>query len=36
MAREYREKIEKELRDICHDVLVSFFFNIIYLVSLVK
>ena len=29
MAREYREKIEKELRDICQDVLVSdpvFFF----------
>jgi 14-3-3 protein beta/theta/zeta len=24
MAREYREKIEKELRDICQDVLVSF------------
>lgn len=23
MAREYREKIEKELRDICQDVLVS-------------
>ena len=30
MAREYREKIEKELRDICQDVLVSdpvFFFD---------
>lgn len=26
MAREYREKIEKELREICHDVLVSIFF----------
>ena len=26
MAREYREKIEKELRDICQDVLVSFSF----------
>lgn len=25
MAREYREKIEKELRDICQDVLVTFF-----------
>jgi 14-3-3 protein beta/theta/zeta len=25
MAREYREKIEKELRDICQDVLVSVF-----------
>lgn len=24
MAREYREKIEKELKDICNDVLVSF------------
>ena len=24
MAREYREKIEKELRDICQDVLVSY------------
>ena len=24
MAREYREKIEKELRDICQDVLVCF------------
>lgn len=23
MAKEYREKIEKELREICHDVLVS-------------
>lgn len=23
MAREYREKIEKELKDICHDVLVK-------------
>jgi 14-3-3 protein beta/theta/zeta len=26
MAREYREKIEKELRDICYDVLVSSLF----------
>ncbi len=26
MAREYREKIEKELRDICQDVLVCFTF----------
>lgn len=25
MAREYREKIEKELREICQDVLVKFF-----------
>lgn len=24
MAKEYREKVEKELRDICYDVLVSF------------
>ncbi|CDW52812.1 14-3-3 protein [Trichuris trichiura] len=24
MARDYREKVEKELRDICHDVLVWF------------
>jgi hypothetical protein len=23
MAKEYREKVERELRDICHDVLVS-------------
>ena len=23
MAKEYREKVEKELRDICNDVLVS-------------
>ena len=23
MAKEYREKVEKELRDICQDVLVS-------------
>ena len=27
MAKEYREKVEKELRDICNDVLVSFFLN---------
>ena len=26
MAKEYREKVETELRDICQDVLVSFFF----------
>lgn len=25
MAKEYREKVEKELRDICLDVLVRFF-----------
>lgn len=24
MAKEYREKVERELRDICHDVLVRF------------
>jgi hypothetical protein len=23
MAKEYREKVEKELREICYDVLVS-------------
>jgi len=28
MAREYREKVEKELRDICYDVLVCI--NILY------
>lgn len=28
MAREYREKIEKELREICQDVLVSLHFTI--------
>ena len=28
MAKEYREKVEKELRDICHDVLVSFLLDI--------
>ena len=36
MAREYREKIEKELRDICQDVLVnkfnSFWINLIYFI----
>lgn len=34
MAKEYREKVEKELREICYDVLVSFFFfppNLFYL-----
>ena len=25
MAKEYREKVEKELRDICQDVLVSMY-----------
>ena len=28
MAREYREKIEKELRDICYDVLVRLIFKL--------
>lgn len=32
MAREYRGKIEKELQDICHDVLVSPPFLCIFLV----
>ena len=27
MAKEYREKVETELRDICQDVLVCIFFN---------
>ena len=33
MAKEYREKVEKELRDICYDVLVSivFLINVLYL-----
>ena len=29
MAKEYREKVEKELRDICQDVLVSAEHNIL-------
>jgi hypothetical protein len=29
MAKEYREKIEKELNEICRDVLVSFNFKIL-------
>ena len=29
MAKEYREKVETELRDICQDVLVWFFFSMI-------
>lgn len=29
MAREYREKIESELQEICHDVLVRSFFLMI-------
>ena len=36
MAREYREKIEKELRDICQDVLVniiSYNLNLFFLVQ---
>lgn len=32
MAKEYREKVEKELREICYDVLVSFFFPPIYFI----
>lgn len=24
LAREYRERVEKELREICHEVLVSY------------
>lgn len=34
MAKEYREKVEKELREICYDVLVSLIHktsNVIYL-----
>lgn len=32
MAKEYREKVEGELRDICNDVLVGFFLlQILYL-----
>lgn len=27
MAEEYREKVEKELKEICHDVLVSYFLD---------
>lgn len=38
MAKEYREKVEKELRDICYDVLVStmlvFFEKAIFLRSI--
>lgn len=30
MAKEYREKVEKELRDICYDVLVSMSNQIMY------
>lgn len=30
MAKEYREKVEKELREICYDVLVSFFSFLVY------
>lgn len=30
MAKEYREKVEKELREICYDVLVSDTFFFIY------
>lgn len=31
MAKEYREKVEKELREICYDVLVSDIFFFFYL-----
>lgn len=31
MAKEYREKVEKELREICYDVLVSNILAIVYL-----
>ena len=34
MAKEYREKVEKELRDICNDVLVRNISNTFILVSL--
>jgi 14-3-3 protein beta/theta/zeta len=27
LAREYRERVEKELREICYEVLVSFTFG---------
>lgn len=30
MAKEYREKVEKELREICYDVLVRYFINLRY------
>jgi hypothetical protein len=33
MAKEYREKVEKELRDICNDVLVSLSFIAFILIS---
>lgn len=38
MAREYREKVEKELREICYDVLVSPDVSILlfYLLSAIK
>lgn len=29
MAKEYREKVEKELKDICNDVLVSYCYKIV-------
>ncbi len=32
MAKEYREKVEKELRDICQDVLVSFILVFVYII----
>ena len=30
MAKEYKEKVEKELRDICKDVLVSSIYRLYY------
>lgn len=35
MAREYREKIETELQDICHDVLVRVYFIVFSFPTLV-
>jgi 14-3-3 protein beta/theta/zeta len=34
MAKEYREKIEKELKDICQEVLVNINQNIVYVLFL--
>lgn len=33
MAKEYREKVEKELREICYDVLVRIRFNFLLVVN---
>ena len=35
MAKEYREKVESELRDICHDVLVSSNQKLLYFSSMI-